>query len=192
MRSAALLGGNGSPNRSVLRRGAQKQSQKLDAFAVVGIGDFRLELPWTDADTQWLDLGVSQRHSDRYCFPGGVGPEFEKELVINHFAGLSRKFRRGDFLQGFLLGFSSGAIPDNIRMGAQVDGFIAVTDQFDVPGLFPYLCSRIDRKKIAGVPGGIFHGRVCSVSLMSMQALIFHRPEADVVGWQSGQRFYVY
>jgi hypothetical protein len=103
--------------------------------AIVGIGDFCLELPWTDGDTKWL--GVSQSHSDRYRFPGGSGPEFEKEVVINHFAGLSRKFRRGDFFQGFLLGFGSEPIPDDITMGAQVDAFITVTDQFDVPCTVP-------------------------------------------------------
>jgi hypothetical protein len=105
--------------------------------ALVGIGSFRLELPWTDADTQWLNLGVSQRHSDCYRFPGGSGPEFEKELVINHFAGLSRKFRRGDFFQGFLLGFGSRPIPDDIKMGARVTGFLTVTDQFSTPCTFP-------------------------------------------------------
>src|SRR5882757_6290814 len=103
--------------------------------AIVGIGDFRLELPWTDADTQWL--GLSQSHSDRYCFPGGLGPEFEKEVVINHFAGLSRRFRRGEFFQGFLLGFGSGPMPDDIKMGAEVNGFITVTDQYDVPCTIP-------------------------------------------------------
>jgi hypothetical protein len=105
--------------------------------ALVGIGSFRLELPWTDTDTQWLDLGVSQRHSDCYRFPGGLGPEFEKEVVINHFAGLSRKFRRRDFFQGFLLGFGSRPIPDDIKMGARVSAYITVIDQFDTPCTVP-------------------------------------------------------
>ncbi len=98
---------------------------------VLGILKFDLELPWMDTTIQWLkDPRDTESCSTRYRFPGEHALELERDLVINHFADLKRKFHRGDFFQGFLLGVGSQPIPDDIRHGLCVPSFVTITDQY--------------------------------------------------------------
>jgi len=99
--------------------------------SIFGIERFELDLPWKDFSIQWLPDPL-ETDSTVYRFPGRHPLEYDRSLVINHFAGLQREFRRGQFFQGFLMGIGSKSIPDDVRHGP-VPGFVAIVDQHGQP-----------------------------------------------------------
>ena len=102
------------------------------------ISRFALQLPWGDTSFRWLDDPVEIGAPwNVYRFPGTDALEFPRGVVMNHVAGLSRMWSRGEFVKGLLLGIGSNSIPDNFRHGSEIPAFIVVEDQFETPSLSP-------------------------------------------------------
>ena len=103
------------------------------AFCVptFAISSFDLEPLWEDPGIVWLEDPVETGAPfNEYRLPGDAAG-FPRRAVINHFANVRRKFRRGESVQGLLLAYSLGAIPNHIRHGESVGARLTVNDQFD-------------------------------------------------------------
>jgi hypothetical protein len=86
-----------------------------DSNQPICLSEFRLEMPWHDAQCRWLDdpLRTSPRtHS--YSFPS-PGPEFAREVVLNHHVGRAGRLNPGGWLEGLLLGMGQTRMPDEWR-----------------------------------------------------------------------------
>jgi hypothetical protein len=95
---------------------------------------FELDVPWRDATIRWLDDPVSiGALFNVYRFPGTGALEFGRESVINHMAGSTRTWSKGQCVQGLLLGFGSDSISNDFRHGSNIPAFIRVVDQFRTP-----------------------------------------------------------
>ncbi len=91
---------------------------------------FSLDLPWQDPQFYWLpDPADSGTKWDLYVVPG-TKIEYPRNLVINHRTGARGKLRRGDILDGLLLGMGFKPIPDCFRHGTSVEGMLSLVDQF--------------------------------------------------------------
>ena len=94
------------------------------------ISNCELLLSWNFAPFMWLEDPQNLVPSSwTYRFPGRDRREFDREQVINHEVGVTRRFSHGESVQGFLLGFSYEAIPENFPHGATIPGFIVLRDQ---------------------------------------------------------------
>jgi hypothetical protein len=139
-----------TPNRLIIRQvGAELESSAFDLAcgtsgyiislcitincSSIGIAGCHLELPWGKDLVQLLVPGTA---SGRYFFPGG-GPKFDRDLSINHLADLSREYRKGDFFQGYLLGWNLHPIPEDIRHGRDIRAFLTITDQYGSKNIIP-------------------------------------------------------
>jgi hypothetical protein len=122
--------------------------------SLIGISNFHLEVPWEIGSVHWLpDPAVAQNNLGLYSFPGG--DKFDRALVINHLANLSRKYRKGDFFQGYLLGFSDHAIPVDIKHGQQIPAFVAISDQYESRSITPISLFADRTQKNRRIPGGV-------------------------------------
>jgi hypothetical protein len=98
-------------------------------FAIAG---FCLRLPWPIGAVVWLsDPADGNGPSYAYRFPGRQANVFPRDSVINHHADAQRSLRRGQRIEGFLLGYGSEPIPTTYKHGDHVLGNVAVYDQFD-------------------------------------------------------------
>jgi hypothetical protein len=94
------------------------------------ISAFELELPWKNDSFYWLeDPLVIGGPSPLYRFGGAGSLEFERSLVINHYADVRRTFSPGQSLKGFLLGFGFDSIPADYPHGAMIPAFLVISDQ---------------------------------------------------------------
>jgi hypothetical protein len=93
------------------------------------ISSFGLELPW-DGSVRWLeDPREIDGHSRDYRFGFEGIPDFERDQVLNRFAGAGSVISRGLTLQGCLLGIHD-PMPDTFRHGAMIPAFVSIWDQF--------------------------------------------------------------
>lgn len=98
-------------------------------FAIAG---FLLTLPWPVAWITWLsDPALGKDPPYIYRFPGQRADQFPRDSVINHNADAKKMLRRGERIEGFLLGYSSEPIPSAYKHNQHVLGNIGVFDQFD-------------------------------------------------------------
>jgi hypothetical protein len=91
-----------------------------------------LELPWEDPQFCWLTdpIEVNPLQSF-YRVPGCDGLEYSREDVLNHRVASRGKLRRGDFLEGLLLGFGGAPLPEFYRHGSTFAAKLLIFDQFD-------------------------------------------------------------
>jgi hypothetical protein len=98
---------------------------------LVAIRYFTFELPWQDPRFCWLpDPADSRTEKHPYVFPGTNGLEYPREVVINHRTSGRGRLRRGEILDGLLLGMGFESIPDSFRHGGMVDTTLCIVDQF--------------------------------------------------------------
>jgi len=93
------------------------------------ISSFGLELPW-QGSIRWLEdpCEIDGRARDyRFGFEGI--PDFERDGVLNHFAGARSVISRGRTVQGYLLGIHD-PMPDAFPHGAKIPAFVSIWDQF--------------------------------------------------------------
>jgi hypothetical protein len=96
------------------------------------IAEFFLTLPWSVAWIEWLsDPAQGKGPHYVYRFPGRRGDEFPRDNVINHCADAQKMLRRGQRIEGFLLGYGSEPIPNTYEHGQHVLGNVGIFDQFD-------------------------------------------------------------
>ena len=101
----------------------------------LAIDYFSLEVSWQDTSFYWLTEPVETvALKGVYQFPGR-GPEFPRDVVINHFANFNRQWSRGQSMRGLLLGVGSETIPTDYRHGDLIPALITVMDQYEVPSL---------------------------------------------------------
>ena len=103
-------------------------TMNLSGFA---IAEFGLELPW-DSQISWLP-DPSDSASSEYRFAPEQPLVLPRRDVLNHRADVRRMFRRGESLEGNLLGIGNEPIPENIKHGAEVPAFFIIRDQFGHP-----------------------------------------------------------
>ena len=102
-----------------------------NAPGLVAIRCFTLELPWQDPRFCWLPDPADRRTEKHpYVFPGTNGLEYPREVVINHRTSGRGRLRRGDILDGLLLGMGFESIPSSFRHGDMVDATLCIVDQF--------------------------------------------------------------
>ena len=93
------------------------------------ISSFGLELPW-EGSVRWLEdpreIDGGSRHY-RFGFEGI--PDFERNQVLNRFAGARSVISCGRTLQGCLLGIHD-PMPDAFPHGAKIPAFVSIWDQF--------------------------------------------------------------
>jgi hypothetical protein len=94
------------------------------------ISAFELELPWKNDSFYWLeDPLVIDGSSPLYRFSGACALEFDRSLVINHYADVRRTMSQGQSLKGFLLGFGFDSIPADYPHGTMIPAFLVIYDQ---------------------------------------------------------------
>jgi hypothetical protein len=94
----------------------------LPVFSIWG---WELDLPWKDPTFQFLP--EPQGHvfpTDMYQIPGCENLKYSRYEVINH----RRVLRRGQSLDGLLLGFSFESIPDSYQHGANIEARLVLID----------------------------------------------------------------
>ena len=96
------------------------------------ISRFELELPWKQMYFQWLEEAVARDcKSSCYRFAGNPSLEFERSLVINHYADLTNTFSAGQSVKGFLLGFGRDPIPEEFPHGSMIPASVRIYDQHE-------------------------------------------------------------
>jgi hypothetical protein len=95
------------------------------------ISRFELGLPWSDPNFWWLEDPEysSPARVSEYRFPG-TKDCFARNTVLNHRSDISKNLRRGQSIEGFLLGFGFKKIPPELY-GKMVPAFLTVVDQFE-------------------------------------------------------------
>jgi hypothetical protein len=100
-----------------------------EPFAVTG---FVLSVPWPTGWLVWLsDPAEGNGPRNTYRFWGRDGHEFQRDIVINHYANAQRSLPRGKVIEGYLLAYGSEPIPTEFKHGACVAGHVGIIDQFD-------------------------------------------------------------
>ena len=95
------------------------------------ISRFQLKLPWAQTNFIWLeDPRVIDGRCPNYSFYSGESLEFERSLVINHFADVRQRFSAGESIEGYLLGRGFDSIPAHIPHGTMIPAFVILYDQF--------------------------------------------------------------
>ena len=102
-----------------------------DVPGLVVIRYIELDPPWPDPQVYLLPdpADSGERRDDEYAIPGTT-IVYPRNLVINHRVGAQGKLRRGDILDGLLLGLGFAPIPDCFRHGDMVDARFCIGDQF--------------------------------------------------------------
>jgi|SRR5579862_7482657 len=93
------------------------------------ISSFGLELPW-EGSVRWLEdpREIDGRSRDyRFGFEGIR--DFERNRVLNRFAGARSVISCGRTLQGCLLGINDFPMPDTIQHGAAISATIIISDR---------------------------------------------------------------
>lgn len=91
------------------------------------ISHFDLELPWKDPDFNWLTDPIEyEADPPLYRAPGKHPLEYEREMVINHCADVTRMWSRGQSISGYLLAFGGP-----IKHGEWIAAIVNVVDRFD-------------------------------------------------------------
>jgi hypothetical protein len=90
---------------------------------------FELELPWQDKNFEWLPDPADQvPEGSVYRFPEHPSLEFPREQVVNHRTYKKGRLRRGDFLNGLLLGLGWEPIPERFPHFHQFRTTLTVVD----------------------------------------------------------------
>jgi hypothetical protein len=132
------------PGLLVYQSGGEVESNAFDFYGSTGlmisviitcnlprfaISEFAFELPWTD-EVRWLeDPGETAEASNMYRFGKNL-PEFDRSLVVNHFADVRRLHARGTSIVGYLLGSTTSSIPNQFTHGVIIPAFLTIFDQF--------------------------------------------------------------
>jgi len=83
-----------------------------DSNRRVRLSEFRLELPWDEAQFLWLsDPSRALPRKYAYSFPCRRSIEFEREAVLNHRLGNLGRLNPGGSCEGLLLGMGDAPIP---------------------------------------------------------------------------------
>jgi hypothetical protein len=153
------------PKLVVRQQGGVAESQAKDLLALGGTGyivglsvgcdlpaitisHWELEPPWNDPQILWLtDPYESVPSREVYSLPGISHDEFSREIVINH----RRHLKRGQLVEGLLLGCSLTSIPDRYRHGQLVEMKLVLVDHVErryasVVSLWIDRSSRFDSK----------------------------------------------
>jgi hypothetical protein len=94
------------------------------------ISAFSLELGYED-EVRWLEDPLEyEMDPPMYRFGDKRSLQFERDHVLNHLADVRRTYPKGHSLEGVLLGIGTHAIPDDVRHGSKIPGFLVVWDQF--------------------------------------------------------------
>jgi len=94
----------------------------LPALNILG---WRLDFPWEDPQFHWLTDPAEYTSTGIYKIPGCVGLEYSRNEVINH----RHIVRRGQSLDGPLLGYGFESIPDSYRHGAMIEAGLVLIDE---------------------------------------------------------------
>jgi len=126
------------------------------------ITDVTLEVPWRTAwceglpGFEWLPGTDSVGNKlPMYAFPGETGLTYPREEVLNHQIGRKGGLRRGDLIEGLLLGVSYEPIPAKFRHGCEISVPLRICDQlghsysadFQLRVDRPVTATRTDSKK---------------------------------------------
>lgn len=87
-----------------------------DSTRPIRLQEFRLEVPWHDAQFRWLKdpCRASPRKSSYSLASPGLA-EFDREVVLNHHVGSAGQLNPGESLEGLLLGRGEAPVPDEFR-----------------------------------------------------------------------------
>jgi hypothetical protein len=103
-----------------------------DLPGVTTLFAFALDLPWEDPHFYWLSDPIEANPLESfYRVPGCDGLEYGRELVLNHRVASRGTLRRGNFLEGLLLGFGGASLPEFYRHGSTFAAKLVIFDQFD-------------------------------------------------------------
>lgn len=126
------------------------------------IASFDVELPWQKMGFRWLDdpREIDERlthysFSERYY-------EFDRKDVLNHRADVSRTLRRGQSIEGSLLGNDMAPIPDEVRDTSLFPAIVIIGDQYGRRYRAPVQLSAMRGEKYVRRPsrrGGLFEKR---------------------------------
>ena len=109
------------------------------------ITEWELNLPWEDPLFQWLADGDDS--GQQYSFPGKHPLEFPRDEVLNHRFRSKRPLRRGDMLEGLLLGVGYAPIPEVFPHGCEISMDFTIHSQwgFSHPSQFcMWVCRDVD------------------------------------------------
>jgi hypothetical protein len=140
----AVVSGDASKGLLVYTDGPRTETRAFDFYGTAAyvlnvvitinlphfaISAFGLELPW-ESYVWWLDdPGEVDGRVAVYRFDRSYLPEFDRNLVLNHFADVERTWARGKSLRGYLLGVGNDPIPPQYQQGATIPAFLIVYDQ---------------------------------------------------------------
>jgi hypothetical protein len=131
-----VLDQTGDSTTDVIFEGQHGTTYKLTAVVIhasktttVVIREFRVKLPWHDDFFELLDdprLLVPPR--DRYKFPG-TQMEHARTDVINHWRNAEGVLPPGGTLEGLLLAYSPGSVPQDYRQQGEVRVEVGISDE---------------------------------------------------------------
>jgi hypothetical protein len=94
------------------------------------VSHYELELPWKLGAFTWLeDPKNLVPPRQEYRFGGTNDLQFDRDLVINHELRVTHCFADGESVEGLLLGCDQGTIPDDVRHGAMIAGYLILRNQ---------------------------------------------------------------
>jgi len=97
----------------------------------LAISRFHVELPWNPDCFYCLEDPLQIYGSSRpYRVPSDAGLDFERHRVINHHADITQILSPGHSLEGFLLGYAFGSVPEEFRTGMMLPAFVIIYNQF--------------------------------------------------------------
>ncbi len=97
----------------------------MQNFVILAFG---LELAWTN-EVCWLP-DPHESGSGTYLFSRTL--QFDRDLVLNHYADVRRIHPRKSSITGCLLGTANASIPDEVHHGMSVPAFLDVFDEMGV------------------------------------------------------------
>ncbi len=92
---------------------------------------WELEIPWEESLFHCLPDPTEDGPKDAlYSFPGKRPLQYPREMILNHRMCGKCVLRRGDILQGMLLGVGYAPIPKTYKHGAEIQIILKIIDQW--------------------------------------------------------------